>query len=43
MRAIATSCEGVSLWTVGRIFGVDKDTVLRWWKGRTGKSQGAKK
>ncbi len=30
MRAIATLCEGVSPRKVGRIFGVDKDTVLSW-------------
>jgi IS1 family transposase/transposase-like protein len=30
MRAIATLCEGVSPREVGRIFEVDKDTVLSW-------------
>jgi len=33
MRAIATLCEGVSPRKVARIFGVDKDTVLRWLVG----------
>jgi len=30
MRAIVALCEGVSPRKVARIFGVDKDTVLRW-------------
>ena len=30
IRAVLALCEGVSPRKVGRIFGVDKDTVLRW-------------